>query len=200
MQLAVTTATPLLDRIGMDCGLDVASVLHSLHPSSRWPFATKPSHTFAKTWMSGAPRRRRRRRTDIRHVLTVPGIVGLDAPLQLQVTRTSVEVSFEIGPCLVRTLSGGLYVRILRRLPDVVAAAAVGRPLADLFEHRWLDDRDWRPRRTRPAGVGMWLVVETGQVPFEMPWPWLIDRSVTGSRFGASHPPVRTVTVAPSPQ
>ncbi|MBW6528540.1 hypothetical protein KZ813_16985 [Sphingomonas sp. RHCKR7] len=171
LQIAVRSATPLLPRVAADCDLDLSRAMASLRPDPDWPFLRRRRDVESFRW--SAVRRITRRPSDVRHVLSFEDLPSLDAPLQLQITTASVEISLEMGGCLLRTLYGGLYIRLPTGLPESVAVAAEGRPVSDVLAHRWLSDSSWRVLRSRRAGTGMWMVVETGLAPFEMPWPGL---------------------------
>ncbi|AOW25308.1 hypothetical protein AVM11_16410 [Sphingomonas melonis TY] len=174
LQVTVTTATPLLSRvIGPDrAGLD--RLLWTLRPPPDWPGAPPqaavPRHGRFHQDLSAADRARVR-------VLVMREEGHPDGRLALRIMKRSVDISCEVGGHPVRTFSGMTYLRLPLRLPDVVAAASLGRPLMDVVRHPWLDSSDWRIRKVRSNAHETWISVHTGREAFEMPWSRLLPEA-----------------------
>lgn len=179
----VRSASPFLLSLVASQGESIDTLLYRIQPAPRWPRApalrARPHIEFRR---AREPYRRFMvcTSTGDREAVRLRGFGhGLlfmrsrDDWACLDVVDHSLEVEARIGPVKIETLFGVLRVELDHRIPDTLAAACVGRAICEVIDHPALRGRRWMigaVEEPPSATLGQALVVETGSVPFRMPW------------------------------
>lgn len=182
LQVSVTAATPLLQRVAEEPSVDVRAALHRLRPPHGWPDVPPLG-----SWTSVAQVLRhydRHGATVDRHdrsrsVALCEGRHPLGR-LILHVVGARLELTSRIGDVVVKTDGEAIQIVLPFHLPDTIDEALAGRPLNCLVGHRWFKSEGWTIVRVeRPAGARRprtIVRVDTGLEPYVMPWRRLVAR------------------------
>lgn len=92
-----------------------------------------------------------------------------DVVANVRVEGHSLEVDGRIGDAFFTTRHGTLSLSIVIGTPAAIVAAAVGRPLGDVFDHRALRDLPWRVARASEIdGFSVSILIETRAIPCDI--------------------------------
>lgn len=177
LQVSVTEVSPLLPLIAKAQQVDVRATMWRLKPPFGWPEHDVRRREKGTLLTIGSHLRRDRSfsRFDPARTIVVRDRNDPIGILLLRVTDTAVELTMQIGDVTIRTDGGLLQLFLPFDLPETVKAAVLGRPVGFLVGHACFSDRRWLIRKVEPHGKCTRLAVQTGQIPFTMPWGRMIE-------------------------
>lgn len=176
----VRTATPLFEILDARTDVDLADLAWRMSPPMTWPTWDGVD---GNGWL-GANRAFRHRLeflpSQVERLLRGSGaVLHLPGPpsglVALRVVDSSIELIAKVDGLMIETLRGRARVLVAAELPELVASAAVGRPVTDVVDHPCLGGTEWpivtidafRHRR----GTCTRITFETGRAAWRLRWP-----------------------------
>lgn len=162
-------------------GCDVASALQRIRPGHLWPEKTSARRTLSRRQ---APRHTRGRYSapsfaDPGAFANLPPLLIGDAIISDGASGDWIEVSI-FGDALeivlrsdgykLSTHAGIAHLKLANALPDTVAAACVGRSVADVVDHPLLRSVDFVIEDAAQVAGATMLSFVVGQVSLDLPW------------------------------
>jgi hypothetical protein len=89
---------------------------------------------------------------------------------KVHIDAHSIEVRVRLGTAIFSTRFGLLRIGIGRYLPETLGVACGGRRVEDIVDHQSLYGTGWRVIEVEASKHGSVLVVETGSIPYRLPW------------------------------
>jgi len=178
--LNVTYVSPLIERISATEEIDLLGHVRRIEAPPNWP--RLPITNDGRATPRGIERGFRFtigqivRRHRLGGVLVV-GPTEANEVVGLRVLGDGVEVTAAVGRLKVETFHGYGRMQLAGPHPATIACAAIGRPVASIVGHPWLDGTNWPVVSVEEPGEARTLITfETGRAEWHRPlaglgWP-----------------------------
>lgn len=180
LQVTVTRATPLLDMVVRDQGVDFRGAMHRLQAPYGWPDARRSSRlavSIAK--MLGHRRPNLSDGIDAHDASRTVLVRTRSDPagqLLFRVVGDCLELTTRIGEISIRTEEGFVLIVLPFHLPDTLEMALIGRAVSFLVGHPWFSDERWVIDSIHRSVRNMTFKVTTGYDSLRMPWNRLLSQ------------------------
>lgn len=162
-------------------GSDVGSALHLIRPAHLWPSQTSPQKPVKRRQASHANRRWRSKPSFADPCVyghSPPMLVGdaiisdgaLGDWIAVSIFGDSLEIVLRGDGYQLSTHAGTAQIQLVDALPDTVAAACVGRPIAEVVDHPILRSVDFVIEDAMQDAGATRLYFAVGQTSLDPPW------------------------------